>query len=487
MRDAAELLSRPPSATLVTELLAVLKAGGTVGGGAGGWIAGSERPIQADDVAFILPTAGVTAWPKRVELTHRALVRAAAWRQHTYRLAPGDRAVHVPGPGALAWALTPWAYLACGAQIVLPARTPEAPGPRVVHWLAEQDVTIAALPAALAASFLTSPEAERSTLRTLIVQGQGSLSLGQGGRSPRVNAFREYAVAEAGGLVLSSRVRPGGAPTLASESPTALGAQAYVLDAQLQPLPAGVAGDLWLGGAGIARGYAGEPERTARAFVADPFSEDPAAQLVHTGDLARRRLDGTLELLGRVQDEVRFRGFRLTPCMEELETALAGHPSVAAAAIGWDDDDEALVAYVVPRRGNPPEPAELDGWLQSHVADWVLPGRYVAIPAVPLRPDRTPDRAALRSLAEQQPLGDDPQRSAPRTRVEKKLQAVWKKVLGLADAGVHESFFALGGDLIHGIQMAEQARAGGIAVRTDDLLFRPTIAELAAIAERAGG
>jgi acyl-coenzyme A synthetase/AMP-(fatty) acid ligase len=387
----------------------------------------------------------------------------------------------------LAWALTPWAYLACGAQVIVPSRAPEAPGPRVAHWFAEQDATLAAVSPMLATSFLTSPDAERSTLRTLLVHGVGVPTLPLR-RGSRMNVFREYVIAEAGGLVLSSRVRAGdaGDTPFASESPAALGAQAYVLDAHGRLLTPGAVGELHLGGTGIARGYAGEPERTARTFVPDPLGADPGARLVRTGDLARRRLDGSLELLGRTQDEVRFRGFRLNPCLEELEQALAEHPSVAAAAAGWDAEDELLIGYVVSRRGLAPEPAELDAWLQQRVADWTLPGRYVAIPSLPLRPDGSLDRAALGELTERQPLGDeDPARTAPRTRVEKKLQAVWKKVLGRRDVGVHDSFFALGGDLALGIEMVERAGAAGIAVSTEGLMFRPTIAELAAVAERS--
>jgi non-ribosomal peptide synthetase component F/acyl carrier protein len=440
---------------------------------------------MAEDVALVLATAGVTGPPKAVELSHRALVHAAAWRQHAYRLGPSDRVVSVPGPGVQAWELSVWGPLAAGAQVVIPEHVPDAPGPRVVHWLDARGVSFAALPPMLAVSCLESPDVERTALRTLAVPGWGPLPAPPGDRRARLAVLREYAVAEAGGLVVSTRAREtqGANDPLASESPTALGATAYVLDPALRPLPPGAAGELWLGGAGVASGYADDPERTALAFADDPFSEAPGARLVRTGDLARRRPDGTLKLLGRVDDQVHFRGFRLTPCMEAIEATLDGHPGVAACATGWDAASAVLTAYVVPRRGAPPDAAELDRRLQERMPDWVLPGRWVAVPSIPRRADGSPDRAAL-ARGGGEPFGPDPARAQPATRMEKKLQSVFKKVLGRRGIGVNESFFALGGDLIRGIELIERARRDGIAVDPEDLLLRPTIAELAAIAER---
>jgi non-ribosomal peptide synthetase component F/acyl carrier protein len=491
-----------PSAELVVAMLAVLKAGGACVA-AGGPVpemmvtprtrappADAEDEegapeTAADDLALILPTAGVTGPPKAVELTHRALVHAAAWRQHAYRLGPSDRVLQVPGPGARAWELALWGALAAGAQVVIPEHVPDAPGPRVVHWLDARGVTHAALPPALAGSCLTNADVERTALRVLVVGGHGPLPAPP--ERTRLVAFREYLVAEAGGLVFSTRVRGAGAAwdQLASESPTALGAPAYVLDERMRLVPPGAAGELWLGGAGIAEAYAADPERTAQAFADDPFADAPGARIVRTGDLARRRLDGTLELLGRTADQVRFRGFRLTPCMHEIEETLAAHPGVAAVATGWDADSATLTAYVAPRRGLPPETGELDRWLQERMRDWVLPGRYVAVERVPLRPDGSPDREAL-AREGGEPFGPDPARIPPATRTEKKLHSIWRKVLERKRIGVNDSFYALGGDLIGGVEMIERARRAGISVSHEDLMLRPTIAELAAISERGG-
>jgi non-ribosomal peptide synthetase component F/acyl carrier protein len=431
--------------------------------------AGEDEPADAgpapEDAALVIATAGVTGPPRAVTLSHRTLVHAALRRQHACRLTAQDRCLHVPGPGAQAWALAPWAVLASGARLLVAGHVPDASGPGTAAWLEAQDATVAALPPALASSCLSSGGLERSALRTLLVHGFGALRLPEGPRRGRPLIVREYAVAEAGGLVLGA---PVGGPVsagdpLAGEPPAASGIELAVLDPHGNPLPAEGVGELHLGGPGVAGGEAG---------------------LVPTGDRARRRADGVIEVFGRIADEVRFRGFRLNPVLHDLEGALASHPGVAAAAATWDAASETLVACLVPRRAQPPEPRELDRWLQQHMRDWVLPRRYVAVDAVPRRADGSPDRAALGAgAAPGRVLGDDPARSAPRSRTEKQLAAIFKKVLDRREVGVHESFFALGGALIDGVEAIERARAAGLSLTPPDLMLRPTIAELAEMAD----
>lgn len=416
---------------------------------------------QPGDLAFLVMTGGVTGAPKPVELTHRALVHAAIRRQHACRLTPQDRSLHVPGPGAHAWTLAPWAALASGGQVVVPGHVPDAGGPGTAAWLEAQDATVAVAPPALAASCLSGGGLERTALRTLVPQGWGPLQLPEGLRRGRPAVLREYGLAETGGLVLIAPVAGSAAAgdPLAAELPAAGGIEAQICDAQGNALAPCAIGELRLAGPGVARGGP-----------------------LETGDLARRGTDGTIEVFGRLADEIRFRGFRLTLCLHDLEVVLAAHPGVAAAAGFWDERDETLVACLVPRRAQPPEPQELDRWLQEHMRDWVLPRRYLAVEAIPLRADGSPDRAAL-ARQDGQTLGDDPRRTAPQTATEKQLVAIWRQVLGRRDVGVHENLFALGGMLIDGVEAAERARAAGIPLHEPDLMLRPTIAELAALAD----
>jgi non-ribosomal peptide synthetase component F/acyl carrier protein len=491
-------LALGPSAELLVAMLAVLRAGGacvpaeafavvpevdvlvTRGTAAGAPRAGTvldlgeqsdasvpfDAPDTApDDIALVIATAGVTGPSRAVELSHRVLVHAAMRRQHAYRLTSRDRSLHVPGAGAQSWALAPWTVLASGGQLLIPGHVPDASGPGTAAWLEAQDATVAALPTALASSCLSAGGLERSTLRTLIAHGYGAVTLPDGPRRGRPVLLREYAVAEAGGLVLAAPVGDSimaGDP-LAGEPAAAGGVEVAVCDPHGTPLPAEGIGELQLGGPGIA-------------------SADTAG--LATGDRARRRADGSIEVFGRIADELRFRGFRLNPVMHDLETALVGHPGVAAAAAVWDAAGETLIACLVPRRAQPPEPRELDRWLQEHMRDWALPRSYVVVESVPRRADGSPDRAALAAQAGGGgSLGDDPARSAPRSRSEKQLVGVFKKVLERREVGVHENFFALGGALITGVEAIERARAAGLSLSPPDLMLRPTVAELAEMAD----
>jgi non-ribosomal peptide synthetase component F/aryl carrier-like protein len=461
-------------------LLAKLDADGAVAGGGapGGGAAGGGAPgggapdggaadgeVAPERVALVLRTAGVTGPPRAVELTHRALCRAALRQRDAQRLTPADRVAHVPGRGAWSWALAPWAALAAGATVVGPERAPD-PGSATppTGWLEANDVTVAAMGAGPAGAALARAAALPAALRLLLVQGPGPLAVPAeaGGRSGLV-VQRQYGLAEAGGVVLAERATgdvAAGAP-VAGEP---IGARAAVLDAHGNVAPPGVAGELCLEGLGAT---ADEPLRT--------------------GDLALRRADGALAVHGRLDDEVRHRGVRLNPIMRDLEAALAAHPAVQDAAACWEPSAAALVACLVPRRTEAPARRELDAWLQRTMADWILPACFVAVEAIPRRADGLPDRRALAaSPAVADAVAARGAAAAPQTRTERGLAAIWSKVLGERKPGLHDNFFTAGGNLIRGIELAGRAREAGIAIDPGDVMYRPSIAELAAIADEKG-
>jgi aryl carrier-like protein len=174
---------------------------------------------------------------------------------------------------------------------------------------------------------------------------------------------------------------------------------------------------------------------------------------------------------------------RLRPILEDLETALAAHPGVQAAAACWHAEREALVACVVPRRAELPDRAQSDEWLQRTMTDWILPAAYARVEAVPARADGLPDRRALAASPAVAAALDAEAGAAPRSATERKLAGLWKDVLGARDPGAHANFFAAGGTLIRGIELVERARAAGLRIEPSDVMYRPTIAELAAIAD----
>ncbi|HYR10185.1 MAG TPA: amino acid adenylation domain-containing protein [Longimicrobium sp.] len=246
----------------------------------------------------------------------------------------------------------------------------------------------------------------------------------------------------------------------------------YVLDAALHPVVPGAAGELWVGGAGVARGYLGRPELTAERFVPNPFE---GGRMYRTGDRVRLLPDGSVEFLGRADRQVKIRGFRVEP--GEIEAALLSHPAVRAAVVTLAGEEQRLAAYVVPGTGEG-APEELKRFLASRLPDYMVPAYVVALDALPLTPNGKVDRAAL-PAPEASASGAS---VAPRTPAEHTLAAIWADVLQVDDVGIHDNFFDRGGDSILAIQVAARANAAGLRLNPNRIFDHQTIAELAAIA-----
>jgi aspartate racemase len=229
--------------------------------------------------------------------------------------------------------------------------------------------------------------------------------------------------------------------------------QVYVLNAALQPTPIGVPGELYIGGIGLARGYWNRPELTAEQFLPDPFRAEPGARLYKTGDLVRWRADGNLEFLGRLDQQIKLRGFRIEP--GEIEAALAQHPQVREAVVRLREDrpgDKRLVAYVVARQEPGPAPTELRRFLEQKLPVYMVPSAFVLLDCLPLTPSGKLDRRALPA-----PEADRPELTQsyapPRTPVEEMLASIWSEVLGLEKVGIHDNFFDLGGDSLRAVRL----------------------------------
>ncbi|MEV4898917.1 non-ribosomal peptide synthetase, partial [Nonomuraea sp. NPDC055795] len=248
---------------------------------------------------------------------------------------------------------------------------------------------------------------------------------------------------------------------------------AHVLDERLRPVPAGVPGDLYLGGAGLARGYHGLPALTATRFVADPFTG--AGRLYRTGDRARRTGAGALEFLGREDEQVKLRGFRIE--LGEVAATLNAHPAVrqATAAVHRDASGHSrLVAYYVPG-AEPPTTAELRAHLGATLPGHMIPAHLLALPALPTTPNGKVDKHALPAPGQDTPAG-----RPPATAVERHLCALYDEVLGRTATGVDEGFFELGGDSVLVVRLAGLARRQGIVITPADVFAHPTVAGLAA-------
>ena len=260
----------------------------------------------------------------------------------------------------------------------------------------------------------------------------------------------------------------------------------------MEPVPIGAVGELYIGGRGVARGYANDASRTAERFLPDPFDETGGARLYRTGDLARWRPDGNLEHLGRVDRQIKIRGVRIEPA--EIETALGRHPKVGQAVIAVRDSGRGrrnLVAYVVRATGAvtgdgdacEPSALELRGWLRERLPEPMVPATIVFVEALPLLPSGKIDHLALAALdAGNETL--ETNHLPPRTAAETILTGITAELLGRDGVGIEEDFFELGIDSILGIQLIARARVAGLRLSPAQLFRNPTIAMLASAAEQ---
>jgi iturin family lipopeptide synthetase A len=254
-----------------------------------------------------------------------------------------------------------------------------------------------------------------------------------------------------------------------------------VVDRGGLPEPAGVAGELWIGGAGVGRGYLHDPARTAEAFVPDDLSGEPGGRVYRSGDLCRFRLDGSLDFLGRIDHQVKIRGQRIE--LGEIEIVLRRHEAVREAAVLVRRDgpgEPLLAAYLVFHPGASATPGALRGFLQERLPDAMVPAAFVVLPALPVTPNGKVDRAALPApeMGREALESARSAMTAPRNALEARLAAIWREVLGLAEISVHDNFFELGGDSILSIQIASLATRAGLRLSPLQLFEHPTVARL---------
>ena len=255
--------------------------------------------------------------------------------------------------------------------------------------------------------------------------------------------------------------------------------QVYILDPQGQPAPIGVPGEMYVGGAGVARGYLNRAELTAQRFVLDPFHPAQGARLYRTGDLARRHENGDIEYLGRIDHQVKIRGFRIE--LGEIEAGIARHPAVREVAVLAQENvagDKRLVAYIAVE--NPPAALidQLRALILTTMPEYMVPAHFVMLGALPLTENGKVDRKALPAPTISRD-GIARRFVAPRTPTEETLAQIWSAVLGIDKVGIHEHFFELGGDSILSIQVISRCRQAGLHLTPKDLFDRPTVAQLA--------
>ncbi|MBC3777115.1 non-ribosomal peptide synthetase [Pseudomonas sp. SWRI99] len=422
--------------------------------------------LTADNLAYVIYTSGSTGQPKGVMVEHRTLENLVHWHAAAFDLRAGSHTASIAGFGfdAMAWEV--WPALCVGATVHLP---PAAIGnehlDELLEWWRAQPLQVSFLPTPVA-EYAFSRELGHPTLRTLLIGGD---KLRQFPRNQTFDVINNYGPTEATVVATSGRIECG--QPLHIGRPIA-NAKVYVLDAQQNPLPVGVKGELYVAGAGVARGYLNRDELTAERFLADPFSQERGARMYRTGDLVRWRTDGTLEYLGRNDDQVKLRGVRVE--LGEIEAALASHPALQEAVAQVRDGQ--LLAWFTARA--PLDLDDLREHLQMRLPQALLPAAYVRLDSLPLTANGKLDRQALPEPEQNAWLSR--QYEAPRGSVETALAQIWSEVLKVERVGRHDNFFELGGHSLLAVSVIERMRQIDLSTDVRVLFDQPTLAALAA-------
>jgi len=436
-----------------------------------------------ENLAYIIYTSGSTGRPKGVMLNHRGVCNLVnTYREHL-RIGEGSRILQFFSYSFDGSVADIFMTLLFGATLGLVSRENTLPGPGLIQQLRSQRITTAVLPPA---ALKVLPADQFPDLMVLASGGESTskdlVARWAAGR----HYFNVYGPTEASVVVtvfLTNKLKqevvnvPIGRPLN--------NVKIYILDSQLNPVPIGIPGELYIGGICLARGYSNRQEITAEKFIPNPFNTDPGARLYKTGDRARYLPDGNIEFLGRIDHQVKVRGFRIEP--GEIEAILAEHPQIKEAVVLAHSDEHGnnrLIAYLVPTNEHAPNSNELRGFLKNNLPEYMLPSVFMKLEALPLTPNGKLDRAAL---PEPEQSREDLTTAyvAPRNAVETQLAQIWCEILGLSEISVYDNFFELGGDSILSIQVIAKANQDGLYLTPRQLFQAPTIAGLAELVGQA--
>ncbi|MEM1169666.1 MAG: amino acid adenylation domain-containing protein [Cyanobacteria bacterium P01_H01_bin.35] len=444
--------------------------------------------VAPENLAYIIYTSGSTGKPKGTMIIHTGVVNYLSWCTQAYQLTQGNGVPVNSSIGFDATITSLFSPLLKGQQVIL---LPEEDEIEALSQLlcSQNNLSLVKLtPAHLQIlNTLIPPEKASNQTRAFIIGGEAlpvnTVSYWSS-NAPQTRLINEYGPTETvvGCCVYQVEPEKSYQEIVPIGRPIA-NTQLYILDSNNQPVPIGVAGELHIGGAGLARGYLKRPELTAEKFIPNPF--DNNSKLYKTGDLARYLPNGNIEYLGRIDNQVKIRGYRIE--IGEIESSLSTHPQIEQTVVLCREDNpghKRLVAYVV-SSDTSLNTADLQSYLLSKLPEYMVPSAFVVLETLPLTSNGKIDRKAL--LAPELELTNLSEYVPPQTPVEKILASIWQDLLGIEKVSIHDNFFSVGGDSILSIQLVARVRTlaeeSGINITPKQIFQHPTIAQLAKISQ----
>ncbi|MEM9009522.1 MAG: amino acid adenylation domain-containing protein, partial [Cyanobacteria bacterium P01_F01_bin.86] len=451
--------------------------------------ANPTHKVTADDLAYVIYTSGSTGKPKGVLVPHQGLLNLTFWYHAKFELSACDRATQIFGIAFDPCVLEIYPCLTIGATLYL-AEPHVLRSPRdLQNWLLEHKITVTIAVTPLAEALLALDWPEQTALRVMQAGGE-KLKQYPSQKIPFkfVNHYgpTENTVVTTSGIV-AANTESDSAPLIGKPISNV---QAHVLDSGLQPVPVGIPGELYIGGANLAKGYLNRPERTKKSFISGEsiahLTGSSSDCLYRTGDLVRYRTDGNIEFLGRIDHQVKLRGFRIE--LGEIEVALMSYPAVeqAVALIREDEPSkQKLVAYLVYQDDVIPSSSELKQWLRQTLPGYMIPSIFISLDSMPLTPNGKIDRRAL-PAPDASHYDSGQSVVVPSDAIEASIAEIWAQVLGVGQIGIYDNFFELGGHSLIATQIIARIETTlGIELSLSNLFDTPTISELAVAARAA--
>jgi amino acid adenylation domain-containing protein len=455
----------------------------------GGFIFHSPEPscsarkqvaISQQNLAYVIYTSGSTGKPKGVEITHAGLSNLVRWHLDAFAVTLADRASHIAGVGfdASVWEI--WPHLAAGAILHLPSEETVRDPFALRDWIVRQNITISFVPTPLAEYLLRLPWPSGTALRTMLT-GADTLHLYPPLGLP-FTLFNNYGPTECTVVATSGPIHSedsnGPLPPIGSPISNT---HVYILDEAGNPAPPGRAGELHIAGPGVARSYRGNPKLTAEKFIPNSFNGSSSPRLFKTGDLGKLLPDGRIAFLGRMDEQVKVRGFRVEP--SEVAAVLNQHPLIAHGVVAMRElapGDKRLVAYIVLRPQAQLSLPDIRDFLRPRLPDYMVPATFVTLDKLPLNANGKVDRRSL-PLPDNDNTLRDGASAAPASEMEKIVAGMLTSLLKVERVEVGDNFFSLGGHSLLGAQLVARVRdAFGIELPLRVLFEAPTVAEVAA-------